>query len=141
MIRSTAPIVSAFAQVNALKGPAFGFRIQWVATAATSIAMHMATIGWLRNKVFIAGYSRSRRRVRPFAHPWASSWARVPNLPVHVDGIRAVHVMDAPGPQVEPNLVRIADQCKNATARRIRGWIGNGDALSDGGELDRRRQI
>src|SRR5450432_4024096 len=145
MIRSTAPIVSAFSHVNALKGPDFGLRIHWVATAARSMAMHMATIGWLRKKVFIAGNSRSRRRVRPFAHSWesswASSWARVANLPMHVDGIRAVHVMNAPGRQVEPHMVRLADQCKNATARRIRGGIGNGDALRDGGDLDRRRQI
>src|SRR5450631_2987726 len=149
MIRSTAPIVSAFAHVNALKGPDFGLRIHWVATAAKSMAMHMATIGWLRKKVFIAGNSRSRRRVRPFAHSWANSWAsswassraRVANLPMHVDGIRAIHVVNASGRQVEPHLVRLADQCKNATARRIRGGIGNGDALRCGGELDRRRQI
>ena len=112
-----------------------------MATAATSMAMHMPTIGWLRKKFFIAGNSRSRRRVHPFAHSWASSWARVANLPPHVDGIRAIHVVNAPGPQVEPHLVRLADQCKNSTARGIRRGIGNGDALRCGGELDRRRQI
>src|ERR1019366_8723536 len=116
MIRSTAPIVSEFAHVNALNGPDFGLRIHWVATAATSMAMHMLTIGWLRKKFFIAGNSRSRRRVHPFAH----SWARVATLPPHVNGIRAVHVVNAPGPQVEPHLVRLADQCKNSTARGIR---------------------
>ena len=67
MIRSTAPIVSEFAHVNALNGPDFGLRIHWVATAATIMAMHMPTIGWLRKKFFIAGNSRSRRRVHPFA--------------------------------------------------------------------------
>src|SRR6266567_5294510 len=143
MIRSTAPIVSEFAHVIALNGPDFGLRIQWVATAATSMAMHMPTMGWLRKKFFIAGNSQSGRRVHPFAHSWASSWAsswaRVANLPMHVDGIRAVHVVNAPGRQVEPHLVRLAHQCKNPTACGIRRGIGNSDALRCGGELDRRR--
>src|SRR6266576_1867355 len=65
MIRSTAPIVSEFAHVIALNGPDFGLRIQWVATAATSMAMHMPTMGWLRKKFFIAGNSRSGRQVEP----------------------------------------------------------------------------
>src|SRR6266550_1943509 len=142
MIRSTAPIVIAFAHVNALNGPDFGLRIQWVATAATSMAMHMLTIGWLRKKFFIAGNSRSGRRVHPFSHyPFSDSWARVANLPMHVDGIRAVHVVNAPGRQVEPHLGRLSDQCKNSTARGIRRRIGNSDALRCGGEIDRRRHI
>ena len=68
MIRSTAPIVSEFAHVSALNGPDFGLRIQWVATAATNMARHMATMGWLRKKFFITGNSRSRRSVHPFPH-------------------------------------------------------------------------
>ena len=66
MIRSTAPTVSEFAHVNALNGPDLGLRIQLVATAATIMATHMATIGLLRKKFFIAGNSRSRRRIHPF---------------------------------------------------------------------------
>src|SRR5215468_85747 len=114
MIRSTAPTVSEFAHVNALSGPDFGLRIQLVATTTTIMATHMLIIGWLRKKFFIAGKSRSRRRIHPFAHqPFSNSWARVANHPMHVDGIGAVHVLNTPGRQVEPDLVRLADQCKN----------------------------
>src|SRR6516225_10227100 len=103
MIRSTAPTVSEFAQVNALNGPDFGLRIQLVATAATIMAMHQPTIGWLRKKFFIAGNSRSRCRVHPFAHS-ALLRARIANLPPHIDGIRAVDVVHAPGRQEEAHL-------------------------------------
>src|SRR3954468_7274101 len=121
MIRSTAPIVSEFAHVNALNGPDFGLRIHWVAIAATIMATHKATIGWLRKKFFIAGNSRSQRRVRLLAHfPFEHSWARVANLPPHIDGIGAVDVVNAPGRQVEPHPVRLPDQCKNPAARGIR---------------------
>src|ERR1700750_3463257 len=116
MIRSTAPTVSEFAHVNALKGPDFGLRIQLVATAATIMATHMAAMGLLRKKFFIAGNSRSRRSTHPFAHSFALLRARIANLPSHIDGIRAIDVVDAPGRQEEPDLVRLTDQCQNAAA-------------------------
>src|SRR5882724_7792924 len=137
MIRITAPIVSEFAHVNTLNGPDFGLRIHWVAIAATIMATHMAAIGWLLKKFFIAGNSRSQRRFHPLAH----SWARIANLPMHVDGIRAVHVVNAPGRQIEAYFVRLADQRKNAASRGIGRGIRHGDALGHGGELDRRRRI
>src|SRR5882762_3709706 len=83
MIRSTAPTVSEFAHVNALNGPDFGLRIHWVASAATIMATHMATIGLLRKKFFIAGNSRSRRDVHPFAHSI---------LRIHGHGLRTCHL-------------------------------------------------
>src|SRR5208282_422442 len=137
MIASTAPIVSAFAQVNALNGPDLGLRIHCAPTAATIIAMHMPTIGWLRKKNLIVGNSRSWCRV----HHFGPLGARVVNPPSHIDGISAVHVLNAAGSQEETQLVRFAEQCQNTPACGIRRGIGNGEALRSRGELDRRRQI
>src|SRR6266702_4637705 len=99
--------------------------------------MHMLTIGWLRKKFFIARNLRSRRQVCRFSH----SRAWVANLPMHVDGVRAIHVVNASGREIEPDLVRLADQGKNSAPSWIRRRVRDGDALRCGSELDWRRQI
>jgi hypothetical protein len=86
MIRSTAPSVSEFAHVSALNGPDLGLRIQLVATAATIMATHMATIG-LRKKFFIAGNSRAKRRIHSCAFMAGGAWARI-----YGQGLRTGHL-------------------------------------------------
>src|SRR4051812_12950008 len=92
MIRSTAPMVSALAKVNAPNGPDLGLSIHWVATAARIMTVNIATIGWLRKKFLMVANSRSRRRVHPFAHSRANSLDKSLWTSLYGQGLRTCHV-------------------------------------------------